>query len=125
MFLFVRRSGGAYGGQWWPVTGTLESGESPLVGALRELEEETALVPDAVYSTGLTPRLGESADTLEYFVVLVSPEASVRLNWEHDAFRWFSLAEAVAEIDEVAHPYLRVADRIARTLPAAQRVFPA
>ncbi len=84
--LLLRRSSGRFAGQWWPVTGTLNPDEEPLVGALRELAEETQLTPDAVYSTELSG-LTENGGRLEVFVAVVGPSARVRLNWEHNAHR--------------------------------------
>ena len=53
-YLFVRRSGGRFSGQWWPVTGTREAEETPRLTALRELREETrAAIGDEDYDSML------------------------------------------------------------------------
>jgi 8-oxo-dGTP pyrophosphatase MutT (NUDIX family) len=51
--LYLRRSGGRFAGQWWPVAGTCEIGEEPLAALFRELKEETGLEPEKVFSLGL------------------------------------------------------------------------
>ena len=122
--LFVRRAGGRFDRQWWPVTGTLETDEAPLAGALRELEEETSLHPETVYDTGLTAADTVGHGVLKVFVAIVDPRLEVRLNWEHEAHRWCSLSEAVALIPSVGHPYLVEAERIARARPPKQQIFP-
>ena len=122
--LFLRRSGGRFAGQWWPVTGTLKPDESPLAGALRELAEETSLSPEAVYETGLSAPLADGSGTLQVVVATVSSGARVTLNWEHNAHQWCSLSEARALIPSVAHRTLAEAERIARIRPAERRIFP-
>ena len=122
--LFLRRAGGRFDRQWWPVTGTLEADEAPLAGALRELEEETSLQPETVYDTGLTAEDTVGHGILKVFVAIVHPRLEVNLNWEHEAHRWCSLPEALDLIDSVGHPYLVEAERIARARPPEQQIFP-
>jgi len=43
--LLLRRAGGVLSGQWYLPGGTVEAGERPEEGALRELQEESGLVP--------------------------------------------------------------------------------
>jgi dATP pyrophosphohydrolase len=122
--LFLRRAGGRFDRQWWPVTGTLKPNESPLAGALRELAEETGLTPDAVYDTRLCAPETNSRGILQVVVAIVSRGVQVTLNWEHDAYQWCSLSEAQALIPGVAHPPLAEAERIARTRPPERQIFP-
>src|SRR5262245_6102330 len=121
--LFLRRSGGQFAGQWWPVTGTLRLGESPLAGALRELAEETGLTPDAIYDTGLCAPLADGRGVLQVIVAIVPPAAEVMLNWEHSEHQWCSLSEAQALIPDVARGYLAEAERVARIQPIQQKLF--
>jgi 8-oxo-dGTP pyrophosphatase MutT (NUDIX family) len=106
--LFLRRSGGRFGGQWWPVTGTREPAEDPIQCAMRELEEETGLAPTTLYRTDLTAPV-EGGGHLRIFVAPVEPSAVVRLNWEHDAHRWCSIEEAYAMFEGFAEPIVREA----------------
>lgn len=86
-------------GEWCQVAGSIEEGEAAWQTALRELDEETGLKPDALYS----------ADTCEQFYkadrdcITIAPvfggfvgsSAKVTLNHEHSAYRWVSFDEAV------------------------------
>lgn len=109
--LFLRRSGGRFGGQWWPVTGTREPSEDPIQCALRELREETGLTPTSLYQTDLTAPV-EGGGYLRIFVASVDSSAVVCLNWEHDAHRWCSTDEAHVIVGGLADPILREAVRV-------------
>ena len=124
-FLYMRRSGGRFEGHWWPVAGTLEVGEEPRGCALRELAEETGLVPEALYATRCTAPHENGRGCLEVFAGVVAAGAEVRLNDEHDAYRWCSLQEARALTPPAAQPHLTEAARLAREAPRERRVFPA
>jgi dATP pyrophosphohydrolase len=92
-YLLVRRSGGRFAGQWWPVTGTSRPDESPDRTALRELREETGLVPVSLYKTQLEAPHVEERGFLSVFLAFVEESAEVVLNYEHDAFKWLSAIE--------------------------------
>ncbi|MDH3644609.1 MAG: NUDIX domain-containing protein [Gammaproteobacteria bacterium] len=109
--LFVRRSGGRFGGQWWPVTGTREPSEDPQECALRELREETGLVPETLFSTDLTAPV-EGGGYLRIYVAPVGSHAVVSLNWEHDAHRWCSAEEANAVLGKLGEPIVQEAVRV-------------
>ena len=92
------------GGFWQIVTGSLEPGESPEQTAARELLEETGQ-PAAVHSLGYRHAFafGETIPPLvvqeEAFVARLSGKPEVRLYAaEHDAFRWLSPEDAVAQL---------------------------
>ena len=89
-YLLVRRSGGRFAGQWWPVAGTSRPDESPHRTALRELREETGLVPVSLYKTRLEAPHAEERGFLPVFVAFVEASAEVVLNYEHDDFQWLS-----------------------------------
>src|SRR5579859_5032811 len=101
-FLLLRRSPGRYmAGAWYTVAGRMEAGETAVQTALRELREETALKPLELYCLD---RVGSfyvpSEDTLWHsviFCVLVAADAPVRLNAEHDSFRWVPRQTAAAQ----------------------------
>jgi dATP pyrophosphohydrolase len=109
--LFVRRSGGRFGGQWWPVTGTREPSEDPTQCALRELREETGLIPSTLVQTDLTAPV-EGGGYLRIFVAPVEGSAVVRLNWEHDAHHWCSPEEAHAIVGDFAEPIVQETVRV-------------
>lgn len=102
-YLYVRRSGGRFSGQWWPVTGTREAEEAPHLTALRELCEETGLVPQRLQATPLrAPHLAEEG-FLRVYLAYVGEADEVVLNHEHDAFRWLDAAEVKALTPERNH----------------------
>jgi 8-oxo-dGTP pyrophosphatase MutT (NUDIX family) len=89
----LRRSGlvRADQGLWHCVTGFMEEG-TPYDNAIRELGEETGLiVPDlAVLRPGPALTLSGSDNTpwrVHTFVAEARVEG-LRLNWEHDGYRW-------------------------------------
>jgi dATP pyrophosphohydrolase len=104
--LFLRRSGGRFEGQWWPVTGTRAASEDPVQCALRELREETGLSPNALYQTDLTAPV-EGGGHLRIFVAPVDASDVIRINWEHDAHRWCSTEEAHAIVAGFPKPIVR------------------
>jgi dATP pyrophosphohydrolase len=92
-FLQLRRRAGDYmGGTWQTVRGTAAPGEAAWQAALRELREETGLVPTEFYKLSLLESFylvrGETIWHCPSFVALVPADAEVVLNEEHDAFRW-------------------------------------
>ena len=109
--LFLRRSGGRFAGQWWPVTGTCEPAEEPLRCAQRELLEETGLSPGSFHETGVTVPV-EGGGHLKIYVSGVAESARVRTNWEHDGFRWCAADEAVDVVGEFSAPIVREAVRV-------------
>jgi dATP pyrophosphohydrolase len=121
--LFLRRSGGRFEGQWWPVTGTREPQEDPVQCAMRELHEETGLIPTALYQTDRTAPV-EGGGYLRIFVAPIDASMAVQINWEHDAHRWCSIAQAQAIVGDVAEPILHEAVRVFEAEPPQQRVIP-
>lgn len=111
--LYLRRSGGRFAGQWWPVAGTLEPGEEAIDCARRELREETGFDPEAFHATGATVPHENGRDHLAIFVALVEVGAEPRLDGEHDDHVWRSPAEARAATPAVGQPHLDLALRLA------------
>lgn len=125
-----RRADDDMGGTWQIVRGTCEPGEPAWRAALRELGEETGLVPVEIYKLSLMEQFYiQPADTVWHvpsFVAVVGRDVDVRLNDEHDAFRWVPrdridaetmwagerlvLGEVLREVLDggLSKPYLRV-----------------
>jgi dATP pyrophosphohydrolase len=104
-FLQLRRAASDYmGGTWQTVAGCMESGETAWQAALRELKEETGLVPEEFFRSGIVGSFYIPGPTAEddqlfhqiQFLAVVRRDADVILNDEHDAIRWI----ARTEIDE-------------------------
>ena len=104
--LFLKRSGGQYIDTWWPVAGTPEAGEEPLKTAVRELGEETGLRPDRLFSFGMEIPHADSNKALVTFVALVDQTTPVKLNDEHNDYRWLTGAEAVNQVPDHSKLYL-------------------
>jgi dATP pyrophosphohydrolase len=127
------------GGTFQSVSGTSEPGEPAWRAALRELREETGLTPSEFYRLGTCETfyipVGETIWICPAFCALVSRDADVTINEEHDAARWVPLTEAehafmwssqwlaLEEIRRVilgdgpAKPYLRIDVESAFTRP--------
>ena len=98
--LLLRRSErvGSYRGCWAAVSGYLEE-PAPLAQALREIEEETGIPAAAVALVAEGPPLVVDDESLRrrwvvhpFLFDLASPP-TVRLDWEHSAFRWVAPSE--------------------------------
>ncbi|WP_089269031.1 NUDIX hydrolase [Puniceibacterium sediminis] len=86
-------------GEWCQVVGSIEEGETAWQAALRELDEETGLKPDALYSGDTCEQFYEAdrdAITIApVFVAFIDSSAKVSLNHEHSEYRWVSFGEAI------------------------------
>ena len=92
-FLALRRSPArSLSGIWQPVTGKIDRGETMLDAAVRELREETGLLPRRWWAlettTVFTDPGSDSVLVLPLFVAEVEPRAAVTLSTEHDAHRF-------------------------------------
>lgn len=104
----VPRPGAGMAAFWQGITGGVEEGEDLVEAAMRELAEETGIVPSALeqidysysfpmeeawrglYAAGVE-------EIVEYvFVALVDREQEPALSWEHDRYEWCSLEQALA-----------------------------
>lgn len=87
-------------GEWCQVAGAIEPGETAWQAALREVQEETGLVPQTLYSGDLCEQFYEAdqdaISLLPVFVGFVSGDAQVILNAEHSEHRWLGFEDAVA-----------------------------
>ncbi|TCQ73819.1 dATP pyrophosphohydrolase [Ochrobactrum sp. BH3] len=96
--LLLRRTGHSLTGEWCQVAGRIEQGETAWQGALREAKEETGLCLTELYSADICEQFYEAdrdAITMTpVFVAFVPTDSKVRLNDEHDDFRWLSLSDA-------------------------------
>src|SRR4051812_29307433 len=97
-FLQLRREKDDFmGGTWQTVRGTMEGGETAWQAALRELKEETGLVPVEFYKLSTLESFYVVKDETVWhcpgFVAVVARDANVVLNHEHDASRWVARSE--------------------------------
>jgi dihydroneopterin triphosphate diphosphatase len=99
-YLVLKRASGEriHPGMWQLITGTTNEGERGVRTALREMQEETGLVPMHFWSvptvTTFYDRQGGSLHQCPVFAAQAAPDAEVRLSDEHSDYSWLSLAEA-------------------------------
>jgi dATP pyrophosphohydrolase len=105
-YLLLRRVP-SRGGFWQGITGGVEEGEDLAGTAMRELAEEAGLVPSALeqmdcsYSLLMQDEWRELyaagvEEIVEYvFVAFIDRQQEPAISWEHDAWQWCSLDEAL------------------------------
>jgi dATP pyrophosphohydrolase len=98
-FLLLKRSENSkiYPGIWQMITGTIESHENTKQTLLRELEEETGLTPEKIFSI---PRINtfylavsDKICMSPVFLAFVESD-SVTISDEHTVYKWASFEEA-------------------------------
>lgn len=96
--LLVRRAGAYLNGAWSYIAGHVEAGETGWQAALRELREETGLIPGELYAMGFCEQVyfapDDRIEIIPAFVARIAEDARVRLNAEHSAYRWLAPATA-------------------------------
>jgi dATP pyrophosphohydrolase len=97
-FLLLKRAPGRYmADTWHPVYGAIEPNETTVQTALRELREETALTPTALYAlNGVETFFIAAKDEIHHcptFVAEVPADAEPSLNDENTTHKWVPAAE--------------------------------
>jgi len=91
-FLQLHRTSSAYGRTWQTVYGGIEANETAVAAAIRELKEETGLVPRRMFQVEYLEsfyfRASDSITLMPVFGVEVNQSDPIALNAEHDEFRW-------------------------------------
>ena len=97
VLMLERAPGARSAGAWEVVHGKIEPGEKPPAAALRELREETGVVPARLYVIASHPFYVPVNDTVHLavtFAAFVDPSASIVMGPEHTAHEWLPFAEA-------------------------------
>ncbi len=102
-FLILRRADDEeiYPGVWQFVTGTLNDGETAVQCAVRELKEETGLVPETVWNVPYVGRFfNPYTDEVNFSPVFAveTGRGNVELSHEHDDYLWLSYPECFGRI---------------------------
>ena len=100
-FLLLKRSGKViYPGLWQMVNGKIKAGEKAYQTALREIKEETGIVPERLW---VVPKV-DSFYSHENDNIMLLPVFAAKFNFfskviiseEHSEFKWVNVAEAKA-----------------------------
>lgn len=98
-YLLLRRCSAYLPGTWQMVSGGVHEGETAWQTALREIQEETGIIPDRFYSADAVETFYlTSKDKVTFvpvFVGFIDAAKPVRLSpTEHDRYEWLSYEEA-------------------------------
>lgn len=97
-YLLIRRCGKYLPGTWQMISGGIENGETATQAALREIQEETGLIPYALYSADAVETFYmQSHDKITFVPVFVAFVENMKVALspkEHDAYEWLSFEEA-------------------------------
>lgn len=97
-YLLIRRCSPHLYGTWQMVTGRIEQGETAWQAAVREVREETGLLPFKMYCADAVEtfyiRTVDQISLVPVFVAFVNQERIQLSPQEHDAYAWLSLEEA-------------------------------
>ena len=93
-----RGKAGRCPGSWETIHGTIEPGETPVQASLRELREETGLVPQRFYNLsrieGFYLHAVDELAIIPAFAAMVAADAEPQLSDEHDASCWLQPGDA-------------------------------
>jgi dATP pyrophosphohydrolase len=98
-FLLLKRAPKEiYPGTWQMVSGSIEEGETAAQAALRELQEETGLLPEKFWVAPLVNSFyappQDTINLIPVFAVQVRGKSKVKLSNEHTDFRWVKKGKA-------------------------------
>jgi dATP pyrophosphohydrolase len=102
-FLLLKRSANeVYPLLWQPVTGRMNPGEAAYDAALREIKEETNLLPEEFW---VVPNVNsfynpqkDSVSLIPVFAGRVSADSEILISDEHEEYRWFTFEEAISKL---------------------------
>jgi len=79
-------------GSWEAVHGHIDPGETPVAAVLREIQEETGLKPERLYSLSRAEAFYRHSENelvlIPVFAAFVARDAKVKLSKEHDEHEW-------------------------------------
>ena len=97
-YLLIRRCGKYLPGTWQMISGGIENGETATQAALREIQEETGLIPYALYSADAVETFymqsNDKITLVPVFVAFVEDKNVSLSPKEHDAYEWLAFEEA-------------------------------
>ena len=97
-FLIIKRKSRYMFGLWQQVAGRIEQGETAVQAILREIKEETGIIPKGLYSADIVESFYEDTHNcihiVPVFAAIADSKAEVILSEEHSAYKWVSAAQA-------------------------------
>lgn len=98
-FLILKRAEDEnYAGIWQMVTGSIDNNEKAFEAALREIKEETGLLPQKLW---VVPNVNsfyspdkDSVIMIPVFAALVQNDSNVKISSEHSEYKWVNKEEA-------------------------------
>lgn len=101
-YLLIRRCGKYLPGTWQMISGGIENGETAVQAVLREIQEETGLIPYALYSADAVETFYiQGNDKITFVPVFVGfvENSNISLSpKEHDAYEWLPFEEAKGKL---------------------------
>ena len=86
---------------WEPITGGIESGESPEEACLREIKEETGLVLDCSNLTSLgdfTVKIDENLTIHKNLFLVLTEQKEIQISDEHVGAQWVALDKVSSQL---------------------------
>ena len=101
LLLLKRATNTSYAGSWRMVGGKVRPGETAWQAALRELHEETALMPHHFWTVPSVNHFYDWEDDCIHLIPAFAAEVNGApvLNHEHSTSAWMPIAEAEARLD--------------------------
>jgi dATP pyrophosphohydrolase len=97
-YLILKRKSRYMFGLWQQISGKIRKGEKAWEAALREIQEETGIVPESLYSVDIVESFYEvnqnCVNIIPVFVAFVSGNPEIKLSREHSEFKWITAREA-------------------------------
>jgi dihydroneopterin triphosphate diphosphatase len=97
-YLLLRRLSKYLEGTWQQISGLVQTDETGWQAALREIREETGIVPSRFYSANETEvfyeRRQNCINVVPVFVGFVEGDVDVVLSAEHSEYRWVTARDA-------------------------------
>ena len=86
---------------WQPITGGIESGESPEEACLREIKEETGLLLSRSNLTGLgdfTVKIDENLSIHKNLFLVLAEQKEIQISDEHVGAQWVALEKVSSQL---------------------------
>ncbi len=97
-YLIIKRNSRYLNNTWQMVAGKIEKGETGWQAVLREIKEETGIIPDELYSSDRVELFYESDQNCinlsPVFIAFVNKDVKVTLSKEHNDYKWIKAKDA-------------------------------